>query len=305
MGTSSFSVEVCESLINSGLNVVAVCTKPDSRVGRGMGSTPHPLKTFALTKGISVLTPINLHLDEVASSFYELKPDLIAVVGYGLLVPIQILNLPKYGCINIHPSLLPKYRGPSPVSSAIINGDHVTGVSVMVMDDGMDTGPVLAQKEVVIGSKETTFELTQKLFKIGTELLIDLIPILVNQSITPVKQDALHATYTSKIVKQDGRIKWNQDSEQISRHVRAFTPWPGTFSIWRGKNLKLLSVNVKETNILVKPYGKLSGSVSRGLCVNTGKGLIEIERLQIEGKQPVSAKEFMVGHPNFAGDVLI
>mgnify|MGYP001058014261 CR=1 FL=1 len=305
MGTSSFSVEVCEALINSGLNVLAVCTKPDSKIGRGMESMPHPLKKFALTRGMVALTPTDLHLDKVARDFKKLKPDLIVLVGYGILVPAQILNLPRYGCLNIHPSLLPKYRGPSPVSSAIINGDCFTGVSVMLMDEGMDTGPVLAQKEVSINSKETTLELTDKLFRIGTDLLIDLIPSLVNQSITPAKQDELQASYSSKILKQDGRIKWNQDAEQILRQVRAFTPWPGTFSIWRGKNFKLLSVNVIETTILPKPYGQISGSVSEGLYVSTGKGGLEIERLQIEGKRSVSAKEFMVGYPDFVKDVLI
>ena len=136
-------------------------------------------------------------------------------------------------------------------------------------------------------------------------MLIDLIPSLVNQSITPAKQDELQASYSSKILKQDGRIKWNQDAEQILRQVRAFAPWPGTFSIWRGKFFKLLSVNVIETTILPKPYGQISGSVSEGLYVSTGKGGLEIERLQIEGKRSVSAKEFMVGYPDFVKDVLI
>ena len=303
MGTSSFSVEVCKSIINSGLNVIGICTKPDSRIGRGKDLIAHPLKDFALKNGVPVLTPVDLTSCDVLRDFSKLKPNLIVLVGYGLLVPSQILKLPKYGCLNIHPSLLPRYRGPSPVSSAIINGDDFTGVSVMLMDEGLDTGPVLQQKRVIIDESETANELTYKLFKIGGDMLVDLIPLWTDGSINLTKQDETQASNTSKIVKQDGRIKWDEDAQSISRKVRAYSPWPGTFSTWRGKNFKLLDAKISDP-VSKKRHGKLSGSVTEGLYVSTGKGILEIKSLQMEGKQPTSAKEFIIGYPDFEKDIL-
>tara|TARA_B110000014_G_C20100668_1_gene577717 strand:- start:362 stop:1276 length:915 start_codon:yes stop_codon:yes gene_type:complete len=303
MGTSSYSVEVCKSIINSGFHVVGVCTKPDSKIGRGKDLTPHPLKDFALKNDVTVLTPIDLTSCDVLRDFSELKPNLIVLVGYGLLVPSQILKLPEYGCLNIHPSLLPRYRGPSPVSSAIINGDDFTGVSVMLMDEGLDTGPVLQQKRVIIDESETANELTYKLFKIGGDMLVDLIPLWTDGSINLTKQDETQASNTSKIVKQDGRIKWDEDAQSISRKVRAYSPWPGTFSTWRGKNFKLLDAKISDP-VSKKRHGKLSGSVTEGLYVSTGKGILEIKSLQMEGKQPTSAKEFIIGYPDFEKDIL-
>ena len=303
MGTSSFSVEVCKSIINSGLNVIGICTKPDSRIGRGKDLIPHPLKNYALKKGIPVLTHVDLTKHEVLMDFSKLKPDLIVLVGYGSLVPAQILELPAYGCLNLHPSLLPRYRGPSPVSSSIINGDCFTGVSIMLMDKGMDTGPLLNQKQVMIDKSVTALDLTNKLFMIGADMLIDLIPLWIDGAINPTKQDEIQVSYTSKIVKQDGRIKWDESAEVISRKVRAYTPWPGTFSTWRGKNFKVLSVNVSGL-LLTKEIGKLSGSFMEGLYVSTGEGLLEIHTLQIGGKQPITAKEFMIGYPDFDKDGL-
>ena len=303
MGTSSYSVEVCKSIINSGFHVVGVCTKPDSKIGRGKDLTPHPLKDFALKNDVTVLTPIDLTSCDVLRDFSELKPNLIVLVGYGLLVPSQILKLPEYGCLNIHPSLLPRYRGPSPVSSAIINGDDFTGVSVMLMDEGLDTGPVLQQKRVIIDESETANELTYKLFKIGGDMLVDLIPLWTDGSINLTKQDETQASNTSKIVKQDGRIKWDEDAQSISRKVRAYSPWPGTFSTWRGKNFKLLDAKISDP-VSKKRHGKLSGSVTEWLYVSTGKGILEIKRLQMEGKQPTSAKEFIIGYPDFEKDIL-
>ena len=303
MGTSSYSVEVCKSIINSGFHVVGVCTKPDSKIGRGKDLTPHPLKDFALKNDVTVLTPIDLTSCDVLRDFSELKPNLIVLVGYGLLVPSQILKLPEYGCLNIHPSLLPRYRGPSPVSSVIINGDDFTGVSVMLMDEGLDTGPVLQQKRVIIDESETANELTYKLFKIGGDMLVDLIPLWTDGSINLTKQDETQASNTSKIVKQDGRIKWDEDAQSISRKVRAYSPWPGTFSTWRGKNFKLLDAKISDP-VSKKRHGKLSGSVTEGLYVSTGKGILEIKSLQMEGKQPTSAKEFIIGYPDFEKDIL-
>ena len=303
MGTSSYSVEVCKSIINSGFHVVGVCTKPDSKIGRGKDLTSHPLKDFALKNDVTVLTPIDLTSCDVLRDFSELKPNLIVLVGYGLLIPSQILKLPEYGCLNIHPSLLPRYRGPSPVSSAIINGDDFTGVSVMLMDQGLDTGPVLQQKRVIIDESETASELTYKLFKIGGDMLVDLIPLWTDGSINLTKQDETQASNTSKIVKQDGRIKWDEDAQSIFRKVRAYSPWPGTFSTWRGKNFKLLDAKISDP-VSKKRHGKLSGSVTEGLYVSTGKGILEIKSLQMEGKQPTSAKEFIIGYPDFEKDIL-
>ena len=199
--------------------------------------------------------------------------------------------------------MLPRYRGPSPVSSAIINGDDFTGVSVMLMDEGLDTGPVLQQKRVIIDESETANELTYKLFKIGGDMLVDLIPLWTDGSINLTKQDETQASNTSKIVKQDGRIKWDEDAQSISRKVRAYSPWPGTFSTWRGKNFKLLDAKISDP-VSKKRHGKLSGSVTEGLYVSTGKGILEIKSLQMEGKQPTSAKEFIIGYPDFEKDIL-
>ena len=303
MGTSSDSVEVCKLIIASGLNVVGVCTKPDSRVGRGKDLIPHPLKDFAFKNGVPVLTPYDLTNPEVLRDFSKLKPDLIVLVGYGLLIPNQIIKLPVYGCLNIHPSLLPTYRGPSPVSSAILNGDCLTGVSIMLMDEGFDTGPILQQETVEIAESDTADNLTSKLFKIGASMLVDLIPLWSNGQIPLTEQDEIKVSYTKKIVKKDGKINWDEDVQLIPRKVRAYSSWPGTFSTWRGKNFKLLSVTISDL-VTKKHCGKLMGTVGEGLYVATGRGVLEIKNLQIEGKQPISAKEFMIGYPDFDQDIL-
>ena len=211
--------------------------------------------------------------------------------------------MPVYGCLNIHPSLLPIYRGPSPVSSAILNGDCLTGVSIMLMDEGFDTGPILHQETVEITESDTADNLTSKLFKIGAGMLVDLIPLWARRCIPLTEQDEIKASYTKKIVKKDGKINWEEDVQLISRKVRAYSPWPGTFSTWRGKNFKLLSVTISDL-VTKKHCGKLMGSVGEGLYVATCKGVLEIKNLQIEGKQPISAKEFMIGYPDFDQDIL-
>ena len=242
MGTPAFAVPALRALVERGHVVVGVYTQPDRRAGRGRKLRASPIKIFSEECGLPVFQPRSLRQDteSARSELAELAPDAVIVAAYGLFLPEKVLRLPRLGCLNIHPSLLPKHRGPSPVATAILDGDEATGVTIMLLDEGIDTGPILAQQETRIAADETAEGLTNRLFELGSNLLIDSLDRWEQGQIVPKPQNDDDASFTRRLEREDGRIDWNQSADSLARRVRAFTPWPGTFTTWRGRTLKVL-----------------------------------------------------------------
>ena len=229
MGTPGFAVPALAALLNAGHDVVGVFTQPDRRSGRGRRLSAPPVKEFAESRDLAVFQPSSLREDaDARQRISDLAPDAIVVAAYGLFLPGETLAVPQLGCLNIHPSLLPLHRGPSPVATSILEGDETTGVTIMLLDEGMDTGPILSQSEARIGDDEPCDQLTARLFDVGANLLVKTLEEWSADSIEPTPQDDAKATITRRLQRSDGRIDWNDTAESIARRVRAFTPWPGT-----------------------------------------------------------------------------
>ena len=301
MGTPDFAVLVLSRLMEAGHEIAAVYSQPDRPAGRGRKLVPTPTKRFAEEYGIEARQPKSLRSKAECAELTSICPEVVVVAAYGLFLPPEFLEIPLLGCLNIHPSLLPRYRGPSPVVTAILNGDDETGVTIMKLDEGMDSGPLLAQARVSIAERETGPELTRRLSDLGGSLLTETLPGWTSGSVQASPQDESQATFTTQVKKEDGEIDWTDDAERIERMVRAYEPWPGTFTHWDGKLLKILEAT------------STAGSASPGhvvaMCdgcigVGTGDGLLAVGRLQIEGKRPSDAHDFVRGYPNFLGSNL-
>ncbi|MEE8045560.1 MAG: methionyl-tRNA formyltransferase [Dehalococcoidia bacterium] len=308
-GSPAESADSLESLVSAGHEIVAVYSQPDRRAGRGRTMSPTPVKTNALKHGLQVFTPKGLRNNkEEFSRLAELNADVFVVVAYGRILPVEVLQIPSMGVVNIHPSLLPKYRGPSPVVTAILDGQAETGVTIMLLDEGMDTGPILAQSEPIgLTGNERGTDLQATLFKEGAKLLPGVLEGLQQGSITPRQQDDSAATVTRLLERADGEIDWTASAAQIDRMVRAYDPWPGTFTSWNGKGLKILEVTAGGDSPADSASSASRGSVSVSggrLFVGTASGSIEVLRLQLEGRQAVAAADFLRGQPEIDGAVL-
>jgi len=305
MGTPDFAVPALEKLIDGGYEVAVVYTQPDKAVGRGRVVEEPPVKKAALRHNLTVLQPENFKSAETKRQLLELKPDTIVVAAFGQILPRSVLEIPAFGCINIHPSLLPKYRGVAPVPAAILNGEEFTGVSIMLMDKGIDTGPVLTSVHVPVLQQDTTETLMQKLANTSAQLLLDTLPGWFRKEITPQLQNNGEATYTKMLTKEAGEIDWKLPAVQIWRQVRAYQPWPGSYTRWQGKQLKILEA--------VPLTGEVTGEAGTVLNVNkneaafgvvTGNGILGVKKVQMEGKKAVTADEFLRGQRQFIGAVL-
>ncbi|MCI0879886.1 MAG: methionyl-tRNA formyltransferase [Chloroflexi bacterium] len=312
MGTPSFVTPILEALNSDHqVDVVGVYTPPDRPRGRGRAPDMPPVKAYALELGLAVYQPVSLRSTRVQEELKELRPDVIVVAAYGKLLPSPVLQLPPHGCLNIHPSLLPKLRGPSPVASAILDGLTTTGVTLMLLDEGMDTGPVVTQREYPLSSLETSESLTPALFELGTGLLMDNLPDWAAGRLAPNPQDHAQATVTHKLERSHGLAHWTLPAEVLERQRRAYTPWPGLFTQWEGKVLKLLDVAD-----LGSPTGTPTGAGNEpGLAVKleepgypvgiaTGRGVLGLRKVQLEGRRGVDAAEFLLGYPRFIGSRL-
>ncbi len=303
MGTPEFALPTLQGLYDQGYQIAGVFTRPDKPAGRGQKPTPSPVKELATRLGLPVYQPTTLRRPAVAELIRNLQPDAVVVAAYGLILPREVLEVPPHGCLNVHPSLLPRWRGPSPIAFAILAGDEYTGVTIMLMDEGMDTGPILARSEpVAIGPDDTTATLTPKLARIGARLLLDTLPRWVAGEITPEPQDDSKATYSRLLAKADGTINWERPAEELWRTVRAFDPWPGAFTRWQGKLLKILSCRPVPGDS-DRPPGTVV-PLDSGAAVQTGRGLLQLERVQLEGRRPVGVVEFLRGYPTFIGSRL-
>lgn len=295
-GTSDFATPVLRALINAGYKIGAVVTAPDSK------NVP-PAKKIAIEHGLEVLQPKNFRDDPVLVKLEKIakQSDIGIVVDYGKIIPAKFLALLRYGMLNIHGSLLPKYRGPSPIQYALLNGEVKTGVTVFVLDEKIDHGPILGMEREPIASTDKYYSLKMKLVEKGADLLLKLLPKYLNGEIKPQPQDESQATFTKIIAKEDGRIDWNKTAEQIYNQFRAFHKWPGIWTNWRGKILKItgcvisrsLLNEAKKPGEIFQEKGKIYAS-----CKNS---LLEIINLQLEGGKVMTAKEFINGYGKFFG----
>jgi methionyl-tRNA formyltransferase len=304
MGTPEFSVVILRRLISSQHEVIAVYTRMDKLAGRGRVATAPPVKRIAQEHGLVIVQPRRLGDKVEVERLANLKPDAIIVAAYGQILPQEILDIPEFGCLNVHPSLLPRYRGASPISSAILAGDEETGVTIMLMDAGMDTGPVLNQKTVSIRDEDTAESLGSRLAQVGADLLIETLPQWFEGRLLPQPQKEEDATYTRPILKSDGKIDWNLPATELGRRVRAFYPWPGCFTLWQGKALKILEAVALPPDAKVEPGMVVALSSGAPVGVGTGEGILGLRRVQIEGKRPMPAAEFLRGQKAFIGQRL-
>ena len=302
MGTPEIALPILDALIGQGYQMVGVYTRPDRRAGRGRQMAASPVKTLALERGIPVFQPASLRRDEATrAELAELKPDVIVVAAYGLFLPAGVLELPTFGCLNIHPSLLPRHRGPSPVATAILKGDDETGVSLMKLDEGMDSGPILAQLATSIGAHENTEELTERLFAMGARLLTETLPDWVAGDAQASPQDESQVSISSLLERADGELDWSQSAIEIARKVRAFHPWPGTFTTWNGKTLKIIEAQPSDVPTSSGSPGDVVRTEDGQPAIVTGDGSLILATVQLEGRRAVPASDFVQGYQNFVG----
>ena len=289
-GTHQFATTILQGLIDSpNISIDLVITQPDKPVGRKKILTPPPVKILAEKNGISVEQPKTLKTYNL-----KLTTDLNIVAEYGKIIPKHILDTPKLGSINVHTSLLPKYRGASPIQSALINGEAETGVTIMKMDEGLDTGPILLQKALKIEPKDTYPIVDQKLAKLGRETLLEAIPAYVSRELLPKEQDNTKATTCNQFSREDGRVDWHKSNTDIFNLFRGLTPWPGIWTMLGDKRLKLLEIEPSNKSV---PVATLQFDDDK-VFIGCNKGSILVSRLQLEGKKEVSGEEFVRGNKN-------
>jgi methionyl-tRNA formyltransferase len=291
-GTPEFSVPALDALHVAGHEIAAVYPQPDRPAGRGRTLTAGPVKQRAFELGLPVEQPASLKDPVAVARLNEHAPDLMVVVAYGLILPQAVLDVPRLGCLNIHASLLPRWRGAAPIQRAILAGDTLTGVTIMKMDAGLDTGPMLLERPVAIGADETAGHLHDRLSAVGAEAIVAAIDSWLAGRITPVAQPVEGATYAAKIRKEEAAIDWTQPAVAIARQVRAFNPWPVAETRWQGQQLRIWEARALEATSTVAP-GEVVEAGSGRLAVATGAGRLLLERLQLAGRGVLTAAEFL------------
>ncbi|MCL5026195.1 MAG: methionyl-tRNA formyltransferase [Chloroflexi bacterium] len=306
MGTSAFALPALRRLVADGHTLAAVVTQPDRPAGRGRAAAFSAVKQAALALGLPLWQPESLRPPEAAAHLRDLSPEAVVVAAYGQILRPSILEVPPLGCLNIHGSLLPKLRGASPIAFAILEGYAETGVTIIAMDPGMDTGPILAQRSIPIRPEDTTLSLGARLADLGADLIGETLPRWAGGEIAPQPQDNAQATYTRILRKEDGRIDWGKAAEMLWREVRAYYPWPGSFTHWDGRLLKVLEAAPLPLGAAAPAVGQ-PGTVIRAddhrssLAVVTGAGALLLLRLQLEGRKPMTGDEFLRGQPAIIG----
>ncbi len=317
MGTPHFAVPALEALIKGsapgellpeGLEIVTVVTRPDKPAGRGREVVFSPVKQSALAHDIPVWQPGSFKKAENSDALAEYQAGLYIVAAFGQILPQKVLDQPRHGTLNIHASLLPRYRGADPIAETIVQGDRETGVSIMLLDAGIDTGPVLLSKSMPLTGEETTGILTEQLSELGAQALLETLPLWIAGKIAPQPQDANKATHTRMLNKEDGLITWSLPAAALARKVRAYQPWPTAFTHWNGKALKIIAAHPLsvELDATIQP-GTVSVQEEAGhkvIAVATGAGLLLVTQLQLEGKKALTAEEFLRGYNQIIGEVL-
>lgn len=299
MGSPEFAVPSLRVLA-AAYTVVGVVTQPDRPAGRGRKLQPSAVRTAAAELEIPTITPQRLQQEDALQQLREWQPAVIVVAAFGQILKPAVLELPAYGCVNVHASLLPRHRGAAPVAAAILAGDEKTGITMMKMDPGLDTGPILAQRSIAIQPAHTGGTLTAALAELGATLISDTLPEYLSGAISPQPQDEAYATYAPRLKKIDGRIDWKQSAETIARQVRALHPWPGTFAMLAGQPMKIRAAITKEGTA---PPGAVVAS-DTDIAVGTGEDLLQLEIIQPAGKRAMQALDYLRGAPDFAGALL-
>lgn len=298
MGSPEFALPSLQAAANN-LNLVGVVTQPDRRSGRGRTLSPPPVKVMAEEIGIPVFQPETLRTPEAFARLESWSPDLIVVAAFGQILKQKVLDLPKHGCINVHASLLPRWRGAAPINAAILHGDEETGITIMKMDAGLDTGPILGMASVEIKPEETAGDLSERLAKLGGDLLVEILPKYLSGDIQPIPQPGSGATYAPMLSKQDGALDFSHSAEDLARMVRAYQPWPGTYATWKGQPLKIhqahaVSVATKKPGIRTA-YQELP-------AIYCAKGVLVLDVLQPAGKKPMPGGVFLNGARDWQQD---
>jgi methionyl-tRNA formyltransferase len=298
-GTPDFSVAALQALIESSHEVIAVYTQPDRPAGRGRGFKPSPVKERAMEYGIPVYQPETLKDAKAQNELKALAGDLMVVAAYGLLLPAAVLDIPRLGCINIHASLLPRWRGAAPIQRAILAGDKKTGITIMQMDEGLDTGDMLAVAECEIAADETGSSLHDRLMALGARTLMSVLPTIADQTQKAINQDESKACYASKLTKSEAKINWQRSAEEIQRAIRAYNAWPVAYCYY-DKNSRPATLRLWQAEVRPLPAsaagalpGKVIAESAEGIDVVTGSGVLRITQLQAEGKRQMSAADFL------------
>lgn len=302
MGTPDFAVPSLKALVEAGYEIAGVVTQPDRPKGRGKKVLPSPVKEAAINMGLSVLQPKKIGLPEFVDYLRILSPEVIVVVAFGQILPVDVLEIPSHGCINVHASLLPKYRGAAPIHWAIINGEQETGITTMFMNKGLDTGDVILQESMIIKEEDTAGTVCNCLAKLGARLLLRTLLLLKEGRATRIPQDERLATYAPPLKSDDELIRWNIPAKAIKNLVRGLNPWPGAHTFLKGRLLKIWQVKKIEepASCGLKVLPKLPGEIlvnelDEDLIVKTGEGFVSLEELQLEGSQRMNVRDFLRG----------
>lgn len=297
-GTPDFAVAALKQCHQAGYEVVAVYTQPDRPAGRGRELKPSPVKQYALENNLAVFQPESFKQQSQIDELKQLKPDLMIVAAYGLLLPKAVLEIPTKGCINIHASILPRWRGAAPIQRAIISGDEQTGITIMQMNEGLDTGDMLLHKSCNIAEDETASSLHDRLMGLGGDALLEVLPEIIDGNITAEVQDSEQANYAKKLTKQEAEINWSLSAIEIERRIRAYNAWPVAFTHWQKSEKKSLVLRIWQASVVdgvssAKTPGTVLSCAREGIDVATGDGVLRLSSLQAPGKQRVSAADFI------------
>jgi len=304
MGTPEFAVPSLEMLVTEGYEVAAVVTQPDKPKGRGKKTAMPPVKEYAINNNIEVLQPSKVKTPEFVSAIRDLKPDLLVTAAYGKILPQDVLDIPPYGCINVHGSLLPKYRGAAPVNWAIINGEKITGITTMYTDAGMDTGDMLLKAEIEITDDMTAGELYDKLARLGAQVLKDTVKKIEDGTLQRIPQPHEQATYAPIMDKSVGCIDWSKSARAVHNLVRGTNPWPVAFTYYKGQKMKVWVTSVlNEENRNIAP-GTICKVGKEGLVVACGTGMIAVKEVQFESSRRMTIEEYICGHKMDEGEIL-
>lgn len=300
MGTPDFASGALEALIEAGHEITAVYTQPDKPKGRGKEVQMTPVKEVALKHDIPVYQPVRIKNVEEVEVLRNIPADIFVVAAFGQILSQEILDIPKYGCVNIHASLLPKYRGAAPIQWAVIDGEEKTGVTIMQMNAGCDTGDILYTKEYVLDAKETGASLFDKLMVLGAEAIVEALPLIEAGKLTPVPQNDLEATHAAKLTKELGKLDFNKPAVELERLIRGLNSWPSAYTSFRGKQLKIWEAEVVDAK---GTPGTIVAVDKESVTIATGDGGLRILSLQLEGKKRMDTKDFLLGYPVTVGEV--
>jgi methionyl-tRNA formyltransferase len=291
LGSPEFALPSLRSLVDT-CNVVGVVTQPDRPAGRGRGLKSPPVKLLALELALPIIQPDNIHNPTSMAQLSAWGADIIVVAAFGQILKKEILELTKFGCINVHASLLPRWRGAAPINAAILHGDKETGITLMKMDEGLDTGPIISQQAIPISRRDDAGALSEKLAELGGEVLVNTLPRFVSGEITPIAQDDSLATYAPMLKKEDGLLEFSQTTEQLAMKVRAYSPWPGTFMIWGGKTLKIHKAHISDGDSGKPGQTTRQGNLPGVICTD---GILILDEVQPAGKKRMSGQVFLNG----------